>query len=196
MAYTNNEYRVQVRGSLANGTESFINTWTVLDVTTGQDVNELAAIFRDFYIAAAALEMSSWTTIIGARAKNLGTGLVTDLAPFVAVDGDDLADPMPTQIGVRVSLTGPAGLNGGPFIPGWSKNAGDEFGLFSHASQLATAAHDLCTDLVAAGWQLRIDRPTLSQTVAVLSGRVGKRFDVIRKRANDIVEGYTAFTVV
>lgn len=195
MAYTNDMYRVIVRGTLCDGAESWYNSWTVLDDTGGQDITEITVSLAAFYTAIFDAEISSHTTRQGATARNLGTGVATELA--IGTDtGNDLADPMPSQVAVRYSLSGLAGTHGGPFIAGWSKNAGDDAGLLSSANQtvLADALEDFWAAIDGLGWVLAIDRPTAETVDGVVQARVGQRFDVIRKRANDIAEAYVTVT--
>lgn len=195
MAYTNNEYRINVRGTIGSS-EIFSNTWAVLDVVGGQSIAEVAPILRGFYADAYLGQVSSHTSAVGATAKNLGTLVQTELS-WEEVVGDDLADLLPTQCGIRVSLTGPLGVHGGPFLAGFSVNATDSEGLYNPASAgiVATALEDMVAALEAAGWNLRIDRPTAATTVAVTQARIGQRFDVIRKRANDLAESYIVVTL-
>lgn len=195
MAYAATEYRIQVRGALLDGAESFYNTWTVLDEGATSDIDDVFAALHDMYAAFAAQEMSSHTTVLGATARQLSTGLLSE-ATWATITGDDLANPLPSQMAVRISLSAGAGVRGGPFIPGWSINSGDGDGKYQHAAALATAVGDFTNDLNTAGWQLRLDQPTLEQTAQVTSGRVGARFDVIRKRANDVAETYSPITII
>lgn len=195
MPYAAGAWRITVRGALCDGAESWYNVWTVLDPGGAQDVSELTVPLAALYTDIFDLEISSHTTRVGATARNLLTSATVELA--VGSDaGNDLADPMPSQIAARVSLSSSSVVRGGPFIAGWSKNAGDDGGLLSSANQtgLATAVGDFWDAIDTLGWTLAIDRPSVETVVAVASARVGQRFDVIRKRANDIAEAYASVT--
>lgn len=196
MAYTNNEYRITVRGTLGTG-EIFNNVWSVLDVVGGQSIAEVGPLFHAFYTDVAAEELSSHCDIVGATAKNLGT-LVQSEFSWENISGSDLDNMLPSQCAVRVSLTGPGGTHGGPFLAGFSINAVNDQGLLDpgHADALVAATVTLAEDLVTAGWALRIDRPSIASTVVASTVRVGERIDVIRKRANELSESYTVASLV
>lgn len=193
MAYTVNEYRVTVRGALDTG-EIWNNVWTVLDTVGGQSVTELAAPFHAFYESVFATSISSEASHTGATVKNLNTNVVTELVWEGGV-GDDLANLMPTQCAIRVSLSGTGGSRGGPFLAGWSKNAVEQGGFLVGAEQalLIGAAETLFEALEALGWTLRIDKPSTATTTQVTQIRIGQRFDVIRKRAGELAESYAVY---
>lgn len=196
MAYTVNEYRIQIRGSFTGG-EIWNHTWAVLDVTGGQDINDAGAIFNLFYEDLAAFSQFStdWSAV-GATAKNLNTGVTTELT-WSLETGVGTSSPLPPQLAIRVSLTGTGPVHGGPFINGWASAALDASGQLdpSGVTNLITALETLTSSLTGAGFALRIDRPTVDQTVGVVQGRIGERFDVIRKRANALPEAYVTFDV-
>ena len=196
MAYTVNEYRVQVRGSLS-GSEIWNNTWTFLDTVGSQNISEIATILHTFYadLAGFAQWSNGWSAV-GATAKNLNTGVLTELT-WEPVTGPSTSGLLPHECGIRVSLTGPGNVHGGPFICGLAQAALDTDGTWEAATitNLLTALETMADSLTTAGWQLRIDRPTADVTVAVTQGRVGSAVDIIRKRGNDIAEQYLSFSV-
>lgn len=195
MTYAAGDWRVVVRGALCDGAESWFNSWTVKDPGGTEDPTDLAVAFQTLYTDIFDLEISSHTTRVGATARNLLTSATVEMS--IGTDaGNDLADPMPSQVAARVSLSSSSVVRGGPFIAGWSKNAGDDSGLLSSANQtgLATAVEDFWATIDGLGWVLSIDRPSVETTVPVAAARVGQRFDVIRKRANDIAEAYVTVT--
>lgn len=194
MPYPANVYRIVVRGSLLDGAEEWNNVWSVIDEVGGQDVNELATIVHDLYADIFALDISSHSAALGATVEKLSDGTRTELS-FASITGDDLADPFPPQIAARVSLTAAGNRHGGPYITGWSKNAGDDQGQLQEQGALALAVANYFDALNTAGWFPGIDSPTDEQVYPVLSAKVGKRFDVIRKRANEIPEAATPIAV-
>lgn len=190
MPYTTNDHEVQVRGTFDNG-ESWVNVWAFQMTDPGADLVDLATALHDFYSDVYLLKISSHTKAVGATVKNLVTDVVTEMT-WTTITGDNLSDLLPTQCAIRVSLKAPPNINGGPFIGGWSDNAVDENGLLLTTDQtgLVTALSDFDTALQAIDWAIGIKRPSVTDVALATQGRVGKRFDVIRKRAGDLAESY------
>jgi len=190
MAYTDDMYRAQVRGSFENG-EVFNNTWAFIRTDPEALVTDLIEQLHLAYAGIAALDLSSHTTITGCTVKNLGTGIVSE-GSWSIITGDDLADLLPTSCAWRISLSANPNVHGGPFISGWSVNAVDANGDLLTANQdgLVTVVTDLETALAGADWHIGIDRPTVPTVVDASQVRVGRRADVIRKRTNDLSEAY------
>lgn len=197
MAYTVNEYRINVRGSFTGG-EIWNNTWAVLDVTGGQDIDDAGTIFNVFYedLTGFTSTMSVDWIAVGATAKNLNTGVTTELV-WTPQQGAATAAPLPPQLALRVSLTGVGPVHGGPFLNGFVTSIVDADGQLEGTvrTNIITALETMTDSLSTAGYALRIDRPTAEQTVAVVQGRVGETFDTIRKRRNQLAESYATFTI-
>lgn len=195
MAYEDGNYRIVVRGNVGDS-EAWYNTWTFDDATGAQDVAEVGAILAQFYtdITTFASWLSTAYSVVGAQAKALDTGNVTDLAGFT-MNGSSTDELIPTQLAMRVSLKASPTLRGGPYLTGFVTNAIDG-GLItaSCVSDFVDALEDFWGAVVAAGWQWCVDSPTDEIVQPVLSGRVGHRFDVIRKRAAQTAEAYSAIT--
>lgn len=191
MPYTNDQYRVTVEGNLGSG-ETFSNTWTFIDDTTGQDVQNAVDLLHDFYGTWDQwIDNSASATM--ARARNLGTNVETIMG-WTAVPGTNTNELLPTQLAVRVSLNTASGLNGGPFLAGWSSQTVTTGGLCITDVQddVLAGMEALNAALQSAGWRIGIDRPTVPQVSPATRVRIGRRFDVIRKRANDLSESYVS----
>jgi len=190
MAYTDDQYRAQVRGSFENG-EVFSNTWSFIRSDPDASVLDAIEALHAAYASIFELDISSHTTCTGATFKNLGTGVVTE-GDWSIITGDDLADLLPTSCAWRISLSANPNIHGGPFISGWSVNAVDANGDLLSANQtgLVDAVTALETSLSSSDWHIGIDRPTVPTVVDASQVRVGRRADVIRKRTNDLSEAY------
>lgn len=190
MAYVAGDYRFTVQGTLGSG-EQWINRWAVRDVVgpteRGEVVSALHAMYTDIYL----LHISSSAKAVSCQSKNLFTDTVTEEA-WEDITGDDLSTLLPTQCAIRASLNSQTGVNGGPFIAGWSDNAVATGGLLEVADQtgLLAAVSGFADALLADDMTLCIERPTTEELVTADRARVGLRFDVIRKRANDLAESY------
>lgn len=195
--YEANDYRVQVRGNVGDS-ESWVNTWSfkgsgpVLD-----DIDAIANRLNALYDSWAGF--ASWQSTayshVGATLKVLATGDTIEL-DWDGANGSAPSELLPTQLAMRVSLTALGGVHGGPFLTGFVVLAvdgslidDDLVGDFIGA--LETFTGGLTTD----GLVLGIDRPTIEEVAIVTAGRVGHRFDVISKRANDTAEAYSTFDV-
>jgi hypothetical protein len=195
MAYGPEDYRFTVRGTL-NGTEEWANTWCVGSVADAANAVAAAAALHDFYTSVALHGLGSGWQATTCQSRNLDTGVTTDHT-WATITGDDLAHMLPNQIAVRVSLSTLSGVNGGPFLAGFSESANDSTGTLNNTDQsdLADDVETLANDLDAIGCVLSIDRPTVPATVPAVRARVGQRFDVIRKRANELPETYESRTL-
>jgi len=187
MAYTNEMNRLTVRGAFENG-EVWTNTWAFVGTGALQDAVD---DFHTFYASVFGGDISSHTTAVGAVNRRLGDGLVTEM-DWSTITGDDLADLLPTSSAIRVSLSAGIGHRGGPFISGWSVNAVDANGnlLTAEQTNIADALESLRVDLIGHDYLLGLDSPQDELVREVTQGRVGLRFDVIRKRTNDLAESY------
>lgn len=197
MAYTTDDFLFTVRGNLASG-EIFANNWAGTRTDSGAPTQAFVDELHTFYADLAALWMPDDTTVTSCQVKTLSSGITNTLA-WTTITGANSQDPLPTQLGVRVSLfsgTGPT--SGGPFLPGWAKQVNTAGGLVITDVQddIIEGLETMVTGLGAADWALGIDSPTAAAVRAVTSARVGRRFDVIRKRANEVSESYvtTDFT--
>lgn len=197
MAYSSNDFLFTVRGNLTSG-EIFANNWAGVRTDGGASTQDFGDALHDFYGTLAAVWFPDDTTITACSVKTLDSGISNDLS-WAAITGENTQDPLPTQLGVRVSLfsgTGPT--RGGPFLAGWAKQVNTAGGLLTTDVQddIIEALEAMVTTLGTVDWALGIDSPTAAAVRAVTSARVGRRFDVIRKRANDVAESYvtTDFT--
>lgn len=197
MAYAAGEWKVNVRGNLA-GSEIWSNSWCLIDPTGVQDIQEAGDILHAFYedIAGFASWLgASWNTV-GASAKALNTGLVQELV-WATETGSSASEPLPQQLAIRISLQS-AFARGGPFLSGFTTNAiGSTAGSVDAAliGDFVGALETMTASLTTAGWQLGLDQPTTLTATQVTGGRIGNRWDVIRKRANDVHDTYTSFAV-
>lgn len=192
MAYTVEQFQVIASGT-APGGEVWYNSWCVLDPTTSGDVDEIQSAFAAFYADIAALAVSDQWTYNFLRCKNLGTEVVYDLAVNPALAGSDTTnDPLPNQLAVRVSLKALPNINGGPFLTGFTTAAVGDSGELANGTLLdiVQAVDDLSTNLTGNQFAIGIQRPSALTCVEAESARVGAKFDVIRKRANERLENY------
>lgn len=193
MAFTADDYQVTASGTLAGG-EVWYNSWGAIRTDGAATVADLIAQFQAFYADVFALHICNETTLNNISAKNLFTELVTE-SPVnpVGTGSDSSTAPMPNQLAIRVSLKSNPNVNGGPFLAGWSTAAASADGdlLAADHSGLVTAVEDLRDNLVANDWQLAIMSPTASTAYSVDQARIGQRYDIIRKRANERLEDYS-----
>lgn len=189
MPYTVDDVQVLVTGNTGNG-ETWVNSWTFRNDGGAGDLTVLGGIVHDFYEGIND-EQSAAYSAVAAEAVNLSTGLRTQLA-WSTIIGDDASVILPSQLAVRLSLVAALGVRGGPFLPGWSNAAITTGGALTTTAQadIGNALGAMFVALAAADWVLSINRPSLDDAVDVLYGKVGRRFDVIRKRANDTPENY------
>jgi hypothetical protein len=191
MPYTANEYLIVVTGRL-QGPEVWSNTWAVLDVGAATPTSSAVAQVRGFYNDIIGEFSNEWHAD-AASVKQLSTG-ISSPATWETFAGSDAGDDLPSECAIRVSLDDQQGHRGGPFLGGFTTNALASDGRVAAATVtvIAGALDALASGLVSNGYQLRINRPTVSQTVVALRGRVGTVYDVIRKRRNNIAESYTS----
>lgn len=189
MAYTANEFLVIVEGTIASS-EIWSNTWCVLDTVGGQDRQVAVNIVHSFYNAILGA-LSDQCIGLTATTRELSTSVSTPRA-WDDTPGSLSADLLPTECAVRVSLNDRNNHRGGPFLCGFTISSVESDGrlLELHQVLLADEVQDLAQNLLGLGWQLRINRPSVGNTVVALEGKVGEVFDVIRKRRNDIPESY------
>lgn len=191
MAYVAGDFRFRVSGTFDNG-ESWVNTWAFRNIADGTLREATVSDLHAFYAAAFLASVSSHTHAVACTSKNLFTGSTIE-EDWESISGDDLADLLPTQCAVRISLNSQSGVNGGPFLAGFSVNAVDENGdlVVGERTVLTSALGGLAESELSGGRQLGIERATVPEVVVASRGRVGTRFDVIRKRANDRAESYS-----
>lgn len=189
MAYTTDDYRFSVTGVLGSF-EVFSNTWTVTDIGGTNPVVDCVPALRGFYQAIDDW-LSADMSIDACQVRNLGTNVVTDFT-WASIPGLNTQALLPTQLAVRVSLRSALAQNGGPFIVGWAKQASTDQGLVlpDVVDDLLAAVVAMDNALEAQGYNLAIDRPTGPEVVDASQVRIGSRFDVIRKRANQVMENY------
>lgn len=189
MAYVAGDYRFVVRGALASG-ETWANTWAFSGIDNPTERAAVATALHQFYDDINGILSNDWSALT-CQSKNLFTTIITD-ETFSGLVGGTATDMMPGQIAVRLSLFSALGQNGGPFLCGFVNTDTENNGQLSSSSQstIRDAASDFGDAIVAAGVTWGLDRPTAPEVVDVARFRVGRRFDVIRKRANDVGESY------
>ena len=196
MAYEATEWLFQVRGAVG-GSESWNNTWCVEDLVGAQNPQEAGSRIAAFYedICGFASWLSTTYTVVGCTAKNLLTGATQEMTGF-SFAGSSSAEQLPGQLGMRISLSGPNGARGGPFLTGFVVTAVDSTLIAtSCVSDFAGAFETMTAGFTSDDWTLRINSPTTDTVKQVTIGRIGRRWDVIRKRGNDTPEAYTSVDV-
>ena len=194
MPYVDTEWAVLVEGRLAGG-EVFSNRWTVAETDVGADIVDALTAFHTMYVGWAGLMFQGWR-VDTIEARNLVTS-VTESFPFDSIEGDGGEFALPTECAIRVSLSAAGNRHGGPFISGWdTTNIDSESQLeATEAANFRNNVNALIVALAAADFELRLDSPTDTETKAITQGRVGRTFDVIRKRRNAIPEQYLNITL-
>jgi len=189
MAYAAGDFRFVVRGSLNSG-EIWANTWAVFNIDNATERQAVAAALHQFYDDINGPLSNDWQALT-CQSKDLFTNVTVD-ETWAGIVGGTATDMMPGQIAVRLSLFSLIGQNGGPFLCGFVNTDTENNGQLTSSTQslIRDAASDLGDAIVAAGCSWGLDRPTGPEIVTVQRFRVGRRFDVIRKRANDVGESY------
>ena len=194
MAYVAGDYRFHVKGSLLG--EIFDNTWSARFTDPSPNPQTFVDILHDLYEDIYAVGISDDTHALACSFKELSTGSLGD-GTWADLNGDTATPMLPTQCSIRVSISAGSGTRGGPFIAGWHRTAlGTDGQTLDDTSRnnLVTSLNTFWAAADAAGWTWCLDLATTHSLVAVLNGRVGHRFDVIRKRANDIGEAFVGLT--
>lgn len=196
MAYDAGDILVTVRGSFDPG-EIWANVWAFVEVSPGSNPQDAVDGLHAFYAELAALWFPGEYHAISASVKDLATGISVD-GEWEALAGSQADDILPTQLAVRVSLSDDIGTRGGPFLGGWNKATAAEDGLVDNGAQAAviTALNNLDTAVTTDGYRIGIHRPTVPDVRVATMGRVGKRFDVIRKRGNNVPEAYASTSLI
>jgi len=189
MAYTDDDLRVVIRGNLPGG-EIWANTWAVKDLGDFPS-QDLADAFHAFYGALAGI-WANTTTATDITITRLSTNEELG-ASWTTVTGDDTSpSAMPNECAVRLSLSAPDNVRGGPFLTGFSVATCADDGNFaaSNQSEVGGAFDTLCTDLTLIDHALCINKTQDEELVFVTQGRIGQVFDVIRRRRNKLSENY------
>lgn len=195
MAYVDTQYLLTASGTLPGG-EVWFNTWCVQETDVASSTTDVIADFAAFYADFTVLLHPEWT-FNNIRLKNLATDVVIDNPINPAGTGASAEPtPLPTQVAVRVSLKAPPNINGGPFLTGFAPSVLGTNGELdtAAAADIVSAVEDLRDNLASHDWQLCINRPTILDVEPVAIARVGTRFDIIRKRANELLENYSTIT--
>lgn len=190
MAYSEGDILVTVRGSIGPS-EQWLNTWAFAPNAGTPVVADVVDDLHAMYAALAAEWFPVEFTAVGATVRYLFDS-ISEEAAWTTITGANVQDMLPSQLAVRASLNDNAGVNGGPFITGWSKQAAAEDGLLDSGAQtdLADAVEGLANAVQVSDYNLALHRPTVPAVNPVTRVRVGQRFDVIRKRGNDTPEAY------
>lgn len=189
MAYTSDEWELVIRG-MTGPSEEWANVWCFSGTTDLGEVQDVVDAFHAFHSAIGEIQSAQYTAT-QARVRNLLSGAIP-VVSWATVTGGSSSQLLPTQLAIRLSLDDGAGHRGGPFLGGWQEGNNADNGLFqtTHRDLVADAVEDLAGAIVTAGGLLALNRPSVGTTVGVLHARVGRRFDVIRKRSNDTPEEY------
>lgn len=195
MAYSANEWAVIVEGTLA-GSEVFANRWTILDAVGGSDLDDARDAFHDLYASWAGVCSAGQFAVNTITFRNLSTGAVVTPS-WTQIIGQAADDPLPSQNALKVSLSAIPNRHGGPFMAGAGSTCLDGAGFIqtTDATGFRNALNALFSDLVAAGWNLRLDSPSDNVTRAIVSARLGRQFDTIRARRNQQPENFLTVTV-
>lgn len=193
--YIATDFQVRVEGTVA-GVESWANTWSFKDDGPGSDIQDVASALNAFY---ADIADPWWTTDVfatNASYRRLDGGAHGDLV-FPEVQGATSTNLLPTECALRLTLSTAGGNHGGPFLAGFAQNGLEEDGtaLVGLQGAISDALEQLNTDVLAAGWLIGLDSPTQETVLTATQGRVGRVFDVQRRRRNQLPENY-AVTVL
>lgn len=195
MAYSAGDFLVNVQGTLP-GNEIWSNTWAFKNGLTISDQDDVVTALHTFYGEISDNMSTLWTYEI-AQVRDLSLD-TTRNAPFAAGTGVGAGDALPTQCAVRISLSNGLGVRGGPFLCGWRTTLVGVDGQLDLSAQgeIETEVGDLNTLVIAVGdCVIGIHRPGLELVVQASEARIGRRFDVIRKRANNTLEQYVPVTL-
>lgn len=192
MAYASGDFLVEIKGTTV-GDEIWSNTWCVSGAVSDIDKDNAVTALHQFYEAIKPFLHSTWTGQV-ATGRDLFLGTSADYPWADQVGGESTAGPLPSQLAIRASLSTHTGQRGGPFLTGWATDIVDSAALVQAATAtlIADEVEDLAEQLVLDGMALAIHLPTTSSVALADIVRVGQRFDIIRKRANAILEAYTA----
>lgn len=198
MAYNDGDYLFTVRGTMA-GSEEFSNTWACKSVDQGTNLTAVVDALNTFYDTLATGATPIWndeTVISSLRAQDLFVG---EDVPVVwnSITGNSNTVLMPTECSLRISLSGGGRHRGGPFLPPMRSASLDKDGrvLTGYQSAVADALVGLLNDVDAAGAQVALHAPSLTAVVDLTSAKVGRVFDAIRRRRNELPEDYLAVAI-
>lgn len=192
--YVPQDYSIRVEGTLVDA-ESFANTWCVIDQVSGADIDDAIAAFHAFYDSLSFMWPAS-THVVNAHWRRLD-GFAFGDGAWSTIDGTGAGNSLPTECAVRVSLSAPLGTRGGPFLPATRTGEVVADGGLESGTQglIVTALGDLDTALQAADWKLGIDQSSSETTAQATVARVGRIFDVIRRRRNNLPEAYASVAI-
>lgn len=190
MAYVAEDLIINVRG-MCSPSESFSNTWAFVPSGATPDPQACADALRTFYAEIAATWLPTEWSAVGATMTFPFTGNSSE-ADWSLVVGAATDDIVPSQLAIRVSLSGATGVRGGPFLSGFNKLSIAEDGLVD-AGPITLIGDEvvvMATTVLTSDYALGIHRPTVPSVELATQVRVGERWDVIRRRGNDTPEGY------
>lgn len=190
MPYADTEWAVIISGELPAG-EVWANRWTIAETDVGADLLAAAGAFHAVYASWAGVCDSDWKAN-NISFRNLVNGGVVQPAWVQIVGEEGDSSPLPTECALRVSLSAMPNRKGGPYFCGVSTDHVDNSGQMAAVSLVGfvSALEALFDDLVAADFALRLDSPSDTETKEISACRVGRTFDVIRRRRNQIPESY------
>lgn len=195
MPYLDTEWAVVVEGALPSS-EVWANRWTVQEQTLSPDQAALTTAIRGFYLVWAGICANDWTATM-LTYRNLVTSDVVTPTWAVVQGDEETANPLPTECAIRISLSAANGRRGGPFMSGLHVGVVDTDGRAKSAeiTPMASGLADLFDQADAAGYAFRLDSPTDTGTNALTAARIGRTFDVIRRRRNQVPEAYVPVTL-
>lgn len=198
MAYVAGDRLWVVRGTIS-GTEEFANTWATQSGGDVADDDLLAQDFNDFYAELANGAAPIWSADVSAvsiRCVDLFSGAEIPVS-WTVQTGSNGNPLLPPEVALRVSLGAFSNIRGGPFLPSPTNDVTDDFGQLTTAYQnvVRDAMAALTASIIGHDALLGLHSPTQSAVLDLLSGKVGKTFDVIRARRNNMPESYLAFPV-
>lgn len=195
MAYAVGDYLITIRGTMADA-EEFANTWAVKDVGDDVGSQDILDVFHVFYETLATGATPVWndaTFITQARVVNLFDGL-DQAVTWDSIQGNSDVFLLPTECALRVSIAVGGHRRGGPFLPPFRRESLTKDGRVGTGYQAAvvSALQDLVDSAEIAGWKLGLHSPTDLAVYNAGAVKVGRVFDVIRKRRNELPEAYSS----
>lgn len=195
MAYASGDNQITLIGSALNGAEEFNMTFAV----TGDQV----AISDEVQTLCSDLSgvMSTTYEFTGFRKTHLFEDVTEEITFDDPEAGADSSGPIPPQCAVAVSFktaTNSRRGRGRTYVPGICKGsvAADTARLSSGTrSAILTAFTDFAAAIDALGVQLGVNSRMDSVVRPVTIVRIGDVFDTIRRRRDQLVEGYTSATL-
>jgi len=192
LGYVAGDTLVVINGNLPDG-EVWANTWAAhhAPVVEAEDYQALADAFHGFYTGYFDI-MVNESNAANCTMRALDTGAPVSPS-WTTIPGDATTEScLPTEVALRISLQAAPRFRGGPYLPSPNVSVVDESGQLDDTVRAAvvSAFETLLEDLETAEWALHINRTSVEGLAVVTGARIGKTFDVIRRRRNDVAESY------